>query len=156
IERLLKTVDLEKRHESVIHKCFSDLERARSGKMTEDPTIAFKGRTLYDLEELLGGRACLGDQGAQRLRDAYAALIASFQRADIREVILETETLFQNLMEYELTTMFSDWYRGDRGEREMPMHPPKDYDAITKAGVSWSKFRDLVVMEQAANRNQPI
>jgi len=150
IRRILDEVctlfPLKEADEAIVHKCFSDISQIHQEKAGAEQL--FKIRTLYDLESVLIKSSGI-NSAEQDLQRAFAAARAHFADTTKLRRLEALAKVFGSILEYELTTLFQDWYAGSKGARSIPRKAPSKFDEITGAGT-WAEVLETLGEHQAS------
>jgi len=154
VDDVLDTVTLTRAQEAVVHKCFSDV--ALMGGRGDASRATFQVRNLYEFETLLRDRGPYPRRELRQIQDIFDAVKNRFGEEEFVRAILDVERAMKAIMEYEFTTIYSDFYRPpDRpyaGSRDRPAELG-DFDAIV-GSPSWIETVEILARLDGQRRQR--
>jgi hypothetical protein len=154
VDDVLDAVTMTRAQEAVVHKCFSDV--ALMGDRADTPRVTFQVRNLYEFETLLRDRGPYPRRELRQIQDVFDAVKTRFGEEEFVRSILDVERAMKAIMEYEFTTIYSDFYRPpDRpyaGSRDRPADLG-DFDAIV-GSPSWTETMEILARLDGQRRGR--
>jgi hypothetical protein len=141
VDDVLSVIQLTPSDESMVHKCFSDIAAHARGVAPLPPALAV--RNLYEFENMLcePNRTELPDL-QRRIQEIFERIKEGFADQENIKNVTDIDRVLHEIMEYEFTVMFADYYQGETTDRTRPPALER-FDRIVGVG-RWQEFLETV------------